>query len=338
MSKIIYKLGLVCFFSLLFLSCNGARTTFTPNENEIDSASDIAFNNKVDILLVIDSSASMLQYRKKISDRINSFTLRLDQLKIDYRVGLASMSMDLPNQPCSAYARKLIGEPKYLTSENIKMLSQQLTYASTGCTVTRGLDSMAYVTSAKYLSSAATDFIRSDAFLSILFISDDDDHSFEFGSPKTEDFINRLDALKKNVPGYERGWMAHFIGHLNSLSTCDQLGVKPIPGSAYINLVHKSNGSSISICNNNVTDLLKTLSEKIIQTTRTIKFLNPPNEESIKVFVDTNPIPRSADNGWDLKYTHDPDNKTNVFLVFNGNQTPSPYQKVKIKYVPKFGI
>ncbi len=297
------------FFLSIFLfasafSCRGVQTNFSTPEHEINSAGLVYFNNKVDILFVIDSSASMSQYRQRFANHINSFIVQLNSRQLDYRVALANMDMDDSNQLCSAMPRQLVGLPSYLTADNIHLLKTRFFENSVSCQTTMGLDSMAHVISQDYLTQIDSDFIRDDAFLNVIFISDENDSSNEYGQSESEDFINILNSRKSKVPGYSRGWSAHFIGYLNEFSTCDVLGSLLKVGSSYLRLVKASDGLSHPICNSNLYDVLNGLSKKIIQVSRTIKFAREPRETTIRVYVDDILIPRSAENGYLIVAEH----------------------------------
>ena len=212
----------ILILALLFLGCENTPSSFTlPQQNDAFSGA-VFYNNKVDILFVVDNSNSMLQYQQRLSARVNDMISALNNLGMDYRVAVTTttMSTNAVNYP---NARKLIGSPVYLTAGNINQLANRIIVGDSGSDLERGLDAMRYATSTNYLNSIGSDFIRDEALLSVIFISDEVDQSSEFGNPDTADFVNYLNSRKPQFDSGARAWLANYIGILTNQS-CDALG------------------------------------------------------------------------------------------------------------------
>lgn len=311
--------------------CKNASTGFQlPSQNEGFSGQ-IFYNNKVDILFVVDDSKSMLQYQQRLASKVGSMIDQLNSLKMDYRVAVttSTMSKNLTSYPQS---RKLVGYPYYLTAQNINQLSERLIVGEAGSDLERSLDAMKYVTSTDYLNSIQSDFMRSDALFTVIFISDEADMSSEFGNPNSRDFINYLNSRKPNFPSGARAWQANYIGILTNQS-CDILGGNVSIGSQFIALVDESKGSKTSICNPDLSLAVSNIKARIIDQLTAYRFNVEPNKSSIVVTVGGRAIFEDTVNGWTL-LSEVISGQTQYYLKFNGTAIPAADEFVDVKFKP----
>jgi hypothetical protein len=218
--------------------------------------------NMVDILFVVDNSKSMLQYQQRLAAQTQNMVSTLNSLKMDYRVAVTTttMSKDSVTYPMT---RKIMGIPTYLTSSNINLLQDRIIVGESGSDLERGLDSMTLVTSKSYLSSIGSDFIRDDALLAVIFMSDERDQSSEFGDPNSSDFINLLNGRKPNFESGAKAWLVNYIGILTNQS-CDILGGNVSIGTQFINLVTASRGVKSSICDVDLSLAVSNIKARIV--------------------------------------------------------------------------
>ncbi len=328
-------LSLVLVSSLIALmmitGCSGTATSFELPTKQDGFSGKVFYNNKVDILFVIDNSRSMLQYQQRLSTQIPNMISTLNSLKMDYRVAVTTTTMS-NNAGTYPMTRRLIGSPVYLTSQNINLLTDRIVVGESGSDLERGLDSMTHVTSANYLNSIGSDFIRADALLSIIFISDEYDQSSEFGNPNSNDFINRLDTRKPDGEAGGKLWLANYIGILTNES-CDILGGSVSIGSQFIRLVNASGGVSSSICNPDLALAVSNIKARIIDQITAYRFPTAPNKSSIVVSVGGRAIHEDPENGWTLE-TENLTGATKYFLRFHGTSIPAADQHVNVQYRP----
>ncbi len=317
--------------SLFIEGCSDKPTSFgLPSKNDQFSGQ-IFYNNKVDILFVVDNSASMLQYQQRLSAQTQNMISTLNSLKMDYRVAITTttMSKDSINYPMT---RKLVGTPAYLTQANINLLQDRLIVGESGSDLERGLDAMTLVTSTNYLNSINSDFVRSDALFAVIFMSDERDQSSEFGNPNSSDFVKLLNSRKPNFESGAKAWLANYIGILTNQS-CDQLGGGVSIGTQFINLVTASNGVKSSICDVNLSLAVSNIKARIIDQITAYRFNKEPNKSSIQVVVGGRSIIEDAINGWTLE-TENLSESVKYFLRFHGESIPAADENVYVQFTP----
>ncbi len=312
------------------MACRNTPTSFVLPSSEETFGQVISYNNKVDILFVIDNSKSMLQYQNNLARKIPEMIMTLNSLKMDYHVAVTSSTMasDSNRYPMT---RQILGTPKYLTVQNIDLLSNRLLVGESGSDLERGLDAMAFVTGT-YAQQFAPGFLRSDALLSVIFLGEEDDQSSEFGSGNSNDFLNYLNRLKPAFKEGGRAWIANYIGTVTNQS-CDNLGGFISVGTGYIRLVTASNGVKESICNSDLSRAVANIKTRIIGQLTQFYLKSAPNKTTLKVAVGSRIINEDSVNGWTLESETNVD-KMQYFIRFHGNSVPKADEGVNIDYLP----
>jgi hypothetical protein len=326
------KIAIVLMLGTCLWSCSSPSTGFSlPSEN-VDFSGGVTLNKKVDILFVVDNTPSMLQHQQKIAAQLTGMITSLNDLKMDYRFAVTTTSMGSGNASCAPISRRLQGNPLYLTENNISLLPDRFVVGSAGCSLERGLDAMAYVTSSSYLSSAGTDFLRADALLVINFISDEQDSSSEFGDSGSNDFINLLNERKPAFEDGSRAWIANFIGTLSMKETCDTGGGSSSVGSNYVRLVDASLGIKSSICSLDLSVVVSNIKARIIDHLKSYRFNEEPNKATIQVTIGGRAVHENETDGWTLESELRADGKNQFILKFHGAAIPKADEPVKVVY------
>lgn len=306
--------------------CKNAATSFAlPQQNESFSGQTF-YNNKVDLLFVVDNSKSMLQYQQRLAAKVHDMVDTLNSLGMDYRIGVTTSTMAKNSDYASA--RKLVGTPVYLTSANINLLPDRIIVGESGSDLERSLDAMKYVTSADYSSQ----FLRSDALFSVIFISDEIDQSTEFGNPNNDDFVSYLNSRKPLFSDGTRGWIANYIGILTNQS-CDALGGHVSIGTQFLKLVDASKGVKSSICAADLSSAVSNIKARIISQLTSYRFKDVPNKATIQVTVGGRATFEDAANGWTLET--EVNGATTIYLLkFHGVAIPAADEQVIVNYKP----
>ena len=171
------------------------------------------YNNKVDILWVVDNSSSMQQHQSRLSDQIPEMVSKLNSLKMDYHMGVITSSMGGDN----ADGGKLIGSPKYLvpsTGNLTNLLRTRLIVGQTGSNNEKGLESAETVLSAGYAGGEGKGFLRDDALLVVIVLSDEEDKSRSVATA-VDYYKNFFDSVKRPWADGSRSWVLNFIGVLS---------------------------------------------------------------------------------------------------------------------------
>lgn len=316
--------------SLALSGCNNQPTSFSIPSTNQSFGQVITYNNKVDILFVIDNSKSMTQHQQRLAARVPDMINALNALKMNYHVAVTTTTMALNSSyPMS---RQIVGSPKYLTQDNIHLLSDRLLVGETGSDNERGLDALAYVTG-NYAAVNAPGFLRSDALFVVNFLGDENDNSSEFGNGTTNDFINYMNQFRPNFKEGGRAWIANYIGTLQN-QNCDFLGGHVSVGNNYINLANYSKGIKENICVGDLSLAVSNIKARIIDMITAFHLKDEPNKSTLRVAVGGVLVPENATNGWTLEYELDSNNKKKYFIQFHGNAIPAADQGVNVDYTP----
>ncbi len=281
------------------------------------------FNNKVDILLVIDNSSSMLQHQEVLSNSAPDLIRSLKEKDFDFHLGATSTDLS-----STGSQGRLIGSPTYLdnsTPDINERLKEKLLMGVDGSNVEKGLEGMRLALSSPLTDDFNLGFIRPDAFLLIVVLSNENDQS----SSTTQDYINFLTALKPPQAIRELNWMMHFIGVTgNPQENCQTFGNYQDPGLRYMELVQYSRGTSSTICTLNLKNVISNFEKGLLTLLTEVPLSRVPIVGSIRVTFDGALIPNDSIDGW----TYDTQKNT---VLFHGIFIPKTQTKIGIYFDPR---
>lgn len=289
-------------------------------QNQTQSFSQVqAYNNKVDILLVMDTSSSMMRFRDQLAEQIPTFISQLNSTQMDYRIGVTTMDL----QPGGS-GGKLLGSPKVLTQNTpglILLLQERIRFALPGSIDEMGLESVRRV-----LDVEGDSFLRSDSLLVNIFLTDEDDYSSDTRSfiPVSR-YIEDLDRRKPRFQSGVRSWVAHLIGidSFQEMLNCRAAEV----GSRYVELVNASNGQLAPVCSGRMSQMVENIRVQMLQLLSDYYLPKRPVLASLRVSVRGQDVPRSQSNGWDY------DSGANKIRFF-GSWIPGVYDSISVQFTP----
>jgi hypothetical protein len=156
-------------------SCDDVEPVLRIN-TQVD-AFDQVVRKKVDVLLIVDNSCSMIDEQNKLAANFENFIEQFLTASVDYQIGVVTTDMEDETQ-----SGRLVGDTKIITSamdldtardtfvDNVKV-------CATGSGFERGLAAAEAALSEPILSAENAGFLRDDAALSIVFVSDEEDGS-----------------------------------------------------------------------------------------------------------------------------------------------------------------
>ncbi len=298
-------------------------TSFGIGEQNATFDSSIKYNNKVDIIWVVDDSSSMQQHQQTLSSQIGGMVAKLNALKMDYRMVVTTTSVG------SGYTGgKYLGSPAVLTASTpnlVGILQSRLIPGEAGSDKEQGILSLDNLLSNSYVSGDGQGFHRDESLLLINILSDEDDQTDGTSASVEQALKSRLDQLKQPFRPNVGGWLVNFIGVKDT--TCkNALGFSPI-GTRYLDLVQASGGDSFSICDVNLEDAVSKLQARVLEIITDYPLSVVPDVNSIKVYMNGVLIPHSSLNGWD----YIPSLKV---IRFYGTAVPSAAVSVKVDFTP----
>ena len=160
-------------------------------------------------------------------------------------------------------------------------------------------------------------FLREEAALEIIFVSDEDDSSTAT--------LNYYVDFFKNLKGFrnEGRFHAHaIVGADNGrAANCDSELGSASPGRAYVEVANRTNGGVHSICEGDFGRVLQEIGNQAFGLPVQFFLSRPAREASIRVSV--NGQARAA--GWEY------DEESNS-IIFDQNSVPQPQETVRVEY------
>lgn len=342
-------------FALSFAAGCGDTTAFQmQSDSSTFKQNSVSTNGKVDVLYVIDNSGSMAVSQSHVAQNFQQFIQLFNQRGIDYRIAVTTTE---------AY-RDLFGQPMTISQfrdgtdatshTGVRLITPQtpnieqtfLTNITQGTTGSG--DERAFQSFKEALNNPLNaGFPRSDAFLAIIIVSDEDDfsvddstdahtHDYTYsGLHPVASYISYLDKLT----GADQSTRSSKY-NVNTISILDQacmdeqnaVSAEHIIGQRYIDLANKTNGITGSICGD-FGQSLSNISNKIIELTTQFYLSRPAVESTLTVLVDgvavphlhtTDPLPWNG-------FIYHADTKS---LTFYGSYVPQPDAIISVDFVP----
>ncbi len=268
---------------------------------------------QIDILWVVDNSPSMLQEQNNLAANFNSFIQFIDESEVDYQIGVISTDLDL-----AGHQGQLLGNPKIITRQTqpdpATAFANNIRVGTLGAGHERGLEASFRALSEPLISGANAGFLRPDAALALIYVSDEDDHSFGEIS-----FYRRTFEQRKGVGNENRVLAGAIVGpQPDGCATA-------VVGTRYHMLVQVVGGSIGSICEQDFSQTLGQLGLTVAGLDRRFGLSDEnPEESSLEVRVNDQLIQQDWQTGWTYE-------NGNVF--FNGGYVPPPGATIEVSYL-----
>lgn len=301
--------------------------------------------DKIDVLFVVDDSSSMADEQELLAVGFTSFVTSLDDAGTDFHLGVVTTSLG------DADGGVLIGEhegdtgitgddPAIITRDDdyVSLFADRVVVGIDGDDQEMGLEAAATALSEPYRDTVNAGFLRDEAKLLIVFVTDEDDCSHgEVGEDgfTAGDCYTEPDLL---VPThdyvYELGWLkddpsdvalAGIIGP-RSLGDC---GDSVASGSRYRQVITHLDGQEASICQSDFSDMLFDMGLRASGVTDTFYLAEQARTDGIEVSVDypdgTEGNYESVSEGWQY-------NSAINAIVFTEEAVPPRESTVEVSY------
>lgn len=278
----------------------------------------------VDILWVVDNSASVSNERARLAAQFQRFVQVLIDAQVDFHVGVTST--DFVSQGADRGA--LRGTPRFIdrnTANPREVFRAAVTFPEDlDVRLEEGLRAMKAALSPPLSQTVNAGFQREEAALAVIVVSDEDDGSL--GRP--EQYARFLDGLKG--PGREVNVsLSAVVGDLpgGCIPPGDELvfGADADAAERYLQVVRQTGGLQGSICAANFAPFVEDLATSLAGLRRFFPLSAPPGVGSVEVTVDGRPIPQSEAMGWALRAAE-------RGVEFGGAYLPPPGAEVRISY------
>lgn len=227
--------------------------------------------SRIDILWVVDNSRSMVEEQQNLSENLVSFFRFLDEGDVDYQIAVTTTD-------AVSGGGAFVGSPQILTpatSAVLESFQANIQVGTTGSALEQGLAA----------SLAAFErnpgFLRPDAHLFVIFVSDEDDRSF--GELR---YYWRVFEQLKGVGNEEKVSLSAIVGPPNDetgAGGCQSENGLAEAGDRYVNLASETGGLWGSICDPSFATTLETLGGAAVGLKRKFFLANVPDPETLAI-------------------------------------------------------
>ncbi len=329
--------------TLFLMACEKDPGFTILSETEEFQQTKVGFNNKLDILWVVDNSGSMGPNQDNVAANFEAFIADFINKGFDYQIAVTTTEawlVDYPGHPFydpgielySNFAGTQLITP--LTPDPEQAFIDNITQGVSGYGDERAFDS--FVRSLSAQENIDLGFPRADAFLAIIIVSDEDDfshstdeyifnnHDFAGLRPISE-YTDFLDNLTQSS-GASRRYNVSSIAILDSDCEADN-APHGVIAQRYQALANETNGELGDVCAANFSDSLNLIQSKISELSTQFFLTRTPVDGSIVVKVNSQTVPEDPINGW----TYD---EAANSIVFNGSAVPVQGSTIIIDYDP----
>lgn len=285
-------------------------------------------NNKVDLLWVIDNSGSMAPKQANLAAGFNDFIDVFDTKGFDYRMAVVTTDLLGDDGDFQGAVKVLSPSTPNLSTE----FSNNVQVGAFGAANAQALDVTELALSTGKLTTTNTGFLRSDAHLAVIYVSDADDNDSTTTTANILTFLETLKPDKFDVLArtYKNNFtISAVVAPSANDADCDaNYGALTYEkGTKFIALAEATNGSVASICSASFSAGLTTLSQRIAEAITEIPLAREPNVATIQIQFNGVNVPQDATNGW----TYDTAGQK---IVFHGNAIPTDNTSISINYTP----
>lgn len=300
---------------------------------------DVFFQNpppQVDLLLVIDNSGSMAGYQALVAARFDELREWLVEAEVDYHIGVVTTTIERPytNEYCSSEDIDEIPPAGHLhkdtfmtpeTEEARTTFADLVAVGICGSAGEKGLEVARIALSPELVGPGGANerFIRQEASLSILFVSDEQDQSAEPVAHYVNDFYQVKGARSRDV--FNASALV-----VTDTEDCILPAVGSSVGSRYVAAAEMTGGAIANLCNTNFIDTMAEVSRVASRLRDTFLLSDTPNPATFEVVVDGEVQPCESGT-W--TYTKVLDGEVEVpAVVFGRDDIPGPGDQVVVRY------
>jgi hypothetical protein len=306
--------------SLFLILCGACKQENTFSEQQGSDTWLQAANDKVDILFVVDESSSMEDEQATLAQGFSSFAGQLEESATNFHLGVITTSFEYDDPERG----KLLGDPLFLTPDTpdyASLFAERAPVGIDGSDKEKGLEAAAYALSPIANLDLNGGFVRNDARLLVVYVSDEEDCSDEgalTGLDQEHCYIDTnllvpvadyVEAMREMKDADEDVQAASIIGIEGDV--CQNV----YPSARYRQMAQLLGGQVGDICDGDWSQMLTQLGLNASGVFRSFQLSDAATPETLEVFVDDEPVAPGAQNGW----TYEP---STWYLTFHGSAVP----------------
>lgn len=336
----------------MLAGCNKSTDSFSLLKDSADFKQQAVFvPKKIDILWVIDNSGSMKTSQDNLASNFQAFINRFNQKNYDFHMAVtvtdawekafnsSSLKSRIKDGAVLQKNPTLIESHSgvFVMDKNTPNMSSVFDINIKQGTLGNGDERAFESFKQTLLDPWNVNFRRSDAFLAVIIVSDEEDFS-QSSATFNESYTNpKLYTVQSYVDFMDSFTNATVNGKNYSVSVIsvpDDACKTQLSSDGFARkistrlpeLANLTKGVKGSLCSN-FGDTLDVISDNIIQLSSVFKINQEPQVDTIKVTVDGAVIPNDATNGWTY-------NATDLTITFHGSSVPGANSNIQIDYYP----
>ncbi|MFT7522028.1 MAG: hypothetical protein ACI9MC_004180 [Kiritimatiellia bacterium] len=248
--------------------------------------------DEVDILMVVDDSCSMDPYQSRLGASFDIFISYFIEADVDYQIGVVTTDVIASNKSGRIQGEVITPE----TPSPGAVFSRIVAVGTRGAGMETGLEAARMALAEPLISTSNAGFLREDASLSVIFVSDEEDSSPD----GVNSYINDLYAVKGHR---NREVMNASALVVSDLGPCDNTQAQQSTvGTRYLDVALQTEGIIGNLCDDNFEEIVFELSLNSSRLRNTYYLSELPNVETLQVRFDNDVEPIPCDSG---RYTYD---------------------------------
>jgi hypothetical protein len=293
--------------------------------------------DEVDILFVVDNSASMQEEQAALASGFESFVSELELANANFHIGVISTSQDTTD-PERGY---LLGDTPYLTAEDdyLTEFRKRVELGTNGSDKEKGLQAAAYALSPEMLVTYNGSFLRPEANLLVIIVSDEEDCSDDgkldaldsAACYEQPELLTPVQTLVARI--FDSKYNGEFVQIAAIVGPYDQSCADSYPGHRYADAALLTGGLLSKICDPDWSTVMYDLGLNAVGILDTFKLSSLADVTTLEVTVDqdgegpTPPAPVLPDlaNGWSYDWQYGT-------LKFNGLSVPPRGATIVVTY------
>lgn len=296
----------------------------TSNARQTDRFTQLA-DNKVDILWVVDDSGSMSEEQNLLANNFASFVALADMANVDYQIGVITTEInDAPAGKlwaCNGF-NKIIRRTDANRAQAFSCAANVTTPPNGNRRpnpmgsdeAEAGLQAARLALDAPVRDTDNMGFLRPDARLAVVVVSDEEDQS----PGPTSLYVDFM----RNIKGFRNPQLMSLsviVGDPGSGCATAEAGDR------YFDAANQLNGQFESICTSNWAPMLSRIGLGVFTLRTAWSLSRGADAMSITVTVGGVPVAQNATNGW----TYD---ATTNSVEFHGSSVPQPGSEIVVQY------
>lgn len=263
------------------------------------------FSPEVDILFVVDDSGSMGSHQANLARNVDKFTAAFGaRTNIDFHIGVLTSSMDSWSSAPTCCGR-LVGNPAYIdrtTPNGIIRLAQNLRVGTSGSATEKFFEPVLAALSPPLIDRDNAGFLRRNAFLALIFITDTEDQS----QIPVQEFMDQLVAIK----GRKERIIAYSVMVPMGTPNCPSENMAPLRFDQFLNSLSNAGRNIFNLCDVAFGDRIAQIGDDLVRYVgNTILLTRPPILSTMKIEYGDQVIPAHPRKGW----SYDPSRNAILF-------------------------